>query len=108
LSILWERVHSATPKSDDKQAQKACAELWAAAGGFVERDGKIVGHWSGRSKPSTAVWRDHLRAAKKLDDSEETRFLRRSLDLDAARTLATPEETELIRRLERLGGQSSP
>ncbi len=108
VSILWERVHSAAPKADDRQAQKACAELWAAAGGLVERDGKIVGHWSGRSNPSTAVWRDHLRAAKKLDDSKETRLLRRSLDLNAARTPATPEEAELIRRLERLGGQSSP
>ena len=79
VRILWEFVHSAAPKPDDMRAQKACAGLWAAAGGLVERGGKVIGHWSDRANPSTAVWRDHLRATKTLDNSEEAMFLRRSL-----------------------------
>jgi hypothetical protein len=100
VRILWEFVHSAAPKPDDEQAQKACAGLWAAAGG------PVTDHWSDRANPSTAVWRDHLRAARALDNSEEAMFLRRSLGPNAARTLATTEETELIHLIARLGGQS--
>jgi hypothetical protein len=82
VSILWERTRSALPLNTEKCAQQACAALWAAAGGPVEVDGKIVGIWTDRSDPSTAVWRDHLRAAKKLAESEEANFLRQSLDAD--------------------------
>jgi hypothetical protein len=96
VRILWKLEHSAAPKPDDKRAQKACAGLWAAAGGRLG--------WSDHENPSTATWRDHLRMAEALDDSEEARFLRRSLDPSATRTLATAEETELIRLFKRLGG----
>jgi hypothetical protein len=80
VSALWERARSAVPLNTEKCAQKACAALWVAAEGPVEVDGKIVGSWTDRTNPSTAVWRDHLRAAKKLAESEEANFLRRSLD----------------------------
>jgi hypothetical protein len=103
VSILWERVRSAAPPKSNVQAQEACAALWAAAGGLVERDGKIVGKWgTTRVGASVSVWRDHLRAAKLLSQSEEAKFLRRSLSPkpDEAWERASAAEIGIIRSSE--------
>jgi hypothetical protein len=104
ISILWEEVHSKAPPNTSANAQEACAALWAAASGPVKRGRKIAGKWRIPSGGvSTEVWRDHLRAAKRLAESDEAKFLRRSLNQnwDAALERATPEEVETIRSLYR-------
>ncbi len=100
ISILWEEVHSKAPPNTNANAQEACAALWAAASGPVKRGRKIAGKWRIPSDgTSTEVWRDHLREAKLRNESEEAKFLKRSLILGWAETPASPEEVELIRRL---------
>jgi hypothetical protein len=101
VSILWELVHSAAPPNTNAEAQEACAWLWVAAGGLVEREGKIVGKWGATGDgASVSVWRDHLRAAKLLAQSDEAKRLRRSLSPNSAWEVATPEEIEIIRTFE--------
>jgi hypothetical protein len=100
ISVLWEEVHSDAPPNTNANAQEACAALWAAASGPVKRGRKIAGKWRIPSDgTSTEVWRDHLRAAKRRAESEEAKFLKRSLVPGWAETPASPEESELIRRL---------
>jgi hypothetical protein len=100
ISILWEEVHSKAPPNTNANAQEACAALWAAASGPVKRGGKIAGKLRIPSDgTSTEVWRDHLREAKLRAESEEAKFLKRSLVLGWAETPASPEDVELIRRL---------
>jgi hypothetical protein len=99
ISILWEEVHSKAPPNTNANAQEACAALWAGASGPVKRGRKIAGKWRIPSDgTSTEVWRDHLREAKLRAESEEAKFLKRSLILGWAETPASPEEVELIRR----------
>jgi hypothetical protein len=100
ISILWEKVHSKAPPNTNAKAQEACAALWAAARGPVKRGRKIAGKLRIPSTgSSTEVWRDYLRDAKLRAESEEAKFLKRSLILGWAETPASPEEMELIRRL---------
>jgi hypothetical protein len=105
ISILWEKVHSKAPPNTKAEAQKACADLWKAAGGSIKRSQrKIAGRWGIPSGGvSTEVWRDHLRAAKRLAESDEAKFLRCSLNKnwDAAPERAAPEEVEIKRSLYR-------
>ena len=104
ISILWEKVHSKAPPNTNANAQEACAALWAAARGPVKRGRQIAGKLRIPSTGTSAeVWRDHLRAAKRLAESDEAKHLRRSLNKnwDAALERATPEEVEIIQRLYR-------
>ncbi len=100
VSVLWERVRSTPPPNTNAEAQEACAALWAAARGPVKPKRKIVRKVRiPRDSTSTEVWRDHLRAAKLLAQSDEAKFLRRSLspNPDEAWERATPAEVEIIR-----------
>jgi hypothetical protein len=104
ISVLWKEVRSKPPPNTNANAQEACLALWATAGGLAKRKRgrKIAGRWRIPSDgASTEVWRDHLRAAKRLVNSDEAKFLRRSLDRnwDASLKLATPMEVEIIRGL---------
>jgi hypothetical protein len=93
ISILWAEVHSKAPPNTNASAQEACAALWAAAGGPVKRERKTAGKWRIPSdSTSTEIWRDHLRKAKKRGESEEAKFLKRSLILRWAETPASPEK----------------
>jgi hypothetical protein len=74
VCVIWNRVHGKWAPNTNPGAQQACAELWAAAGGrSVERWGAT------KDGASVAVWRDHLRRAKKSAGSAETEFIQRSL-----------------------------
>jgi len=88
VMTLWERVRPASATPDSKEAQRACQQLWAAAGGQLG--------WSNRDNPSITTWRDHLRAAKTLQNSKEAAFLNRSLNAIVAMKVATPLKAELI------------
>ena len=103
VSVLWERVHSAAPPNTKPEAQEACARLCTAAGRPVKRRSRKIGQKLRlpSDDASTEVWRDHLRAAKGLAESDEAKFLRRSLNQnwDAALERAKQEEVEIIRSL---------
>jgi hypothetical protein len=103
ISILWEQIHFAPPANTKAEAQEACAALWKAAGGTVKGRRRKTGQKLRlpSARGSTEVWRDHLRAAKRLAASEEAKFLRRSLDQnwDPALKRATPREVGTLRRL---------
>ena len=105
VSVLWKQIHSIAPPGTKAEAQEACAALWKAAGGSIKRSRrKIAGRWGIPSGGvSTEVWRDHLRAAKRLAESDEAKFLRHSLNKNWNEALerATPEEVEIIRSLYR-------
>jgi hypothetical protein len=93
ISILWAEVQSKAPPNTNASAQGACAALWAVSGGQVKRERKAAGKWRIPSdSTSTEVWRDHLRKAKKLGESEEAKFLKWSLILGSAETPASPEK----------------
>jgi hypothetical protein len=93
ISILWAQVHSKAPPNTNEGAQQACAAMWAAAGGQVKRGRTTAGKRRITSDvQSTEVWRDHMRKAKKLGESEEAKFLKRSLILGWAETPASHEE----------------
>jgi hypothetical protein len=101
VSVLWEEVRSAPPPNNNAEAQEACATLWKEAGGAIKRRprksaGKLTIPSGGAS---TETWRDHLQAAKRLMDSPDAKFLRRSLSPDEAwrRPLKGPQKFKSLR-----------
>ena len=75
ISVVWNVVHGKQPPNTNEFAQRACDTLWVAAGGGTSRRWRL----KNADRPSVAVWRDHLRAAKEAIGSQEAQFLERSL-----------------------------
>ncbi len=70
VSVAWERARGNWPAVNNEQAKSACDALWGAAGGDVKRQG------GAKSGTSIAVWRDHLRVAKRHRESVEAGIIR--------------------------------
>jgi hypothetical protein len=84
IIFIWEKCHSKSAANANQNVQAACAALWAQVGGQARRSPKIARKFKIRNAiETTDVWRDHLRAAKKIMKSPEATFLKDSL-LDLA------------------------
>jgi len=75
VCMAWKRVNGKLPPNNNNTAHRACAALWAAAGG------RMNGLWGRtRERTSVVIWRDHIRDAKKSIRSLEAEFINRNLD----------------------------
>ena len=68
VTVAWKQARGKWPAVNNVQAKGACDVLWGAAGGDVKRQGG----------DSIAVWRDHLRVARRHCDSVEARIILRN------------------------------
>lgn len=68
VTVAWKQARGTWPGVDNEQAKRACEALWGAAGGDVKRQGG----------GSIAVWRDHLRVAKRHRESVRARIVLRN------------------------------